>query len=53
MSQACVYTNEVIADAPLLVTQDYMDEHGIDLVVHGDGTPDHERKARKRAACVK
>jgi cytidyltransferase-like protein len=33
---ACRYVDEVIPDAPLVVTREWIDEHGIDLVVHGD-----------------
>ena len=34
--EACRYVDEVIADAPMVLTQDFLDEHRIDLVVHGD-----------------
>ena len=34
MVEACRYVNRVIPHAPLHITEDYLDEHGIDLVVH-------------------
>jgi cytidyltransferase-like protein len=37
---ACRYVDEVIADAPLVVSQEWIEQHGIDLVVHGDDLHD-------------
>lgn len=34
--EACRYVDEVIPDAPDRLTSDFLDEHGIALVVHGD-----------------
>ena len=34
--EACRYVDEVIADAPFQVTQEFLDEHAITTVVHGD-----------------
>ena len=34
MLDSCKYVDEVIIDAPLIVTKDFMDKHKIDLVVH-------------------
>jgi glycerol-3-phosphate cytidylyltransferase len=34
--EACRYVDEVIPDAPLAVTEDWIERHRIDLVVHGD-----------------
>lgn len=33
---ACRYVDEVIPDAPLAVTSEWLERHRIDLVVHGD-----------------
>ncbi|MEN9343380.1 MAG: hypothetical protein RLZZ453_167 [Chlamydiota bacterium] len=33
---ACRYVDEVIAYAPLMITEEYIKEHNIDLVIHGD-----------------
>ena len=33
---ACRFVDEVIPNAPLVVTRDWIDEHELDLVVHGD-----------------
>ena len=33
---ACRYVDEVIPSAPLRITEEYIAEHNIDLVVHGD-----------------
>jgi glycerol-3-phosphate cytidylyltransferase len=34
--EACRYVDEVIPDAPLRLTQAFLDEHDLTLVVHGD-----------------
>ena len=34
--RSCRWVDEIIPNAPLVVTAEYMEEHGIDLVVHGD-----------------
>jgi len=34
--EACRYVDEVVADAPLQLTDEYLREHALDLVVHGD-----------------
>ncbi len=34
--ESCRYVDEVIADAPFRVTQDFLAEHAITTVVHGD-----------------
>jgi cytidyltransferase-like protein len=34
--EACRYVDEVISDAPDRLTSDFLREHGIALVVHGD-----------------
>lgn len=34
--ESCRYVDEVIADAPDQVTQDYLNDHQITTVVHGD-----------------
>src|SRR5512139_259272 len=34
--ESCRYVDEVIADAPLRVTEAFLAEHGITTVVHGD-----------------
>jgi glycerol-3-phosphate cytidylyltransferase len=34
--EACRYVDEVVPDAPLRVTDEFLRVHGIDLVVHGD-----------------
>ncbi len=34
--ESCRYVDEVIEDAPLRVTEAFLDEHAITLVVHGD-----------------
>ncbi|HJZ24260.1 MAG TPA: LicD family protein [Candidatus Babeliales bacterium] len=32
----CQYVNEIIANAPLAITKDFIAQHNIDFVVHGD-----------------
>ncbi len=34
--EACRHVDEVILDAPLGVTREFIEEHRIDLVIHGD-----------------
>src|SRR3989304_22586 len=34
--KACRYVDEVIPNAPVAVTAEFIDEHNIDVVVHGD-----------------
>ncbi len=41
--EACKYVDEVIPDAPLVVTKEFMNEHGIDLVVHAHDENDHSQ----------
>jgi len=33
---ACQFVDEVIPDAPLAVSREWIEEHALDLVVHGD-----------------
>ena len=33
---ACRYVDEVVADAPLAITREWIERHRLDLVVHGD-----------------
>jgi cytidyltransferase-like protein len=33
---ACQFVDEVIPDAPLAITRDFLEKHELDLVVHGD-----------------
>jgi glycerol-3-phosphate cytidylyltransferase len=34
--EACRYVDEVVPNAPLIITEEYIKEHKIDLVIHGD-----------------
>lgn len=34
--EACVYVDHVVPDAPLHITAQFMDDHSIDVVAHGD-----------------
>jgi cytidyltransferase-like protein len=43
--EACRYVDEVIPDAPLAVTSDWIERHRIDLVVHGDDLDDEQAEA--------
>lgn len=41
LSEACRYVDVVLPNAPCRVTNEFLDLHGIDVVVHGDDlTPD-------------
>lgn len=39
---ACQFVDEVIPDAPLVVTQEWIEEHELDLIVHGDDLDDEQ-----------
>ena len=41
---ACRYVDEVIPDAPLTVTREWIEQHEIDLVVHGDDFSEEQYK---------
>ena len=47
MIRSCRFVNEVIEEAPLLITEEYIEKHRIDLVVSGDklSTKHHEMYA--------
>ncbi len=51
MIEACRYVDEVIPDAPLRLTQDFLDRHAIATVVHGDD-PTDEAAAKVYNAAV-
>ncbi|MDE0825022.1 MAG: adenylyltransferase/cytidyltransferase family protein [Dehalococcoidia bacterium] len=38
----CRYVNEVIPDAPWTMNADFMEQHAIDLVIHGDDYTDEQ-----------
>lgn len=42
--EACRYVDDVIPDAPLAITREWIERHRIDLVVHGDDL-DREQEA--------
>ena len=42
MVGTCSYVDEVLPNAPLQVTDEWIDRHGIDLVVHGDDLSDEQ-----------
>ena len=45
MIRNCRLVDEVIEDAPRVITKDYLDKHNIDLVVHGnDPSPEFEEQ---------
>jgi phosphoenolpyruvate mutase len=41
--ESCKYVDKVVANAPLVVTQKYLDEHQIDLIVHGDDLTEQDK----------
>lgn len=38
----CRYADKVIPDAPLAITEDWLERHRIDLVVHGDDASEEQ-----------
>lgn len=47
---SCRYVDRVVPCAPLIVTDAFMDQHGIDIVVHAHGEEDEERYRAMYAA---
>lgn len=45
--RSCRYVDEVIEEAPLLISYDFLEQHNIDLVVHGDETSETFREQHK------
>lgn len=43
--EACRYVDEVIADAPLVITEDYISQHRIDKICHAHDPSEHEKYA--------
>jgi len=39
--EACKYVDKVIHDAPLIITEEYIKKHNIDLIVHAHPIDDH------------
>ena len=37
--EGCRYVDEVVSNAPLMVERDWIKQHDIDLIVHGDDVP--------------
>lgn len=42
----CRLVDEVIEDAPLIITQEFLEEHQIDIVVHGDDFEEGDKQHR-------
>jgi cytidyltransferase-like protein len=42
--EGCRYVDEVIPDAPLVISREWIERHAIDLVVHGDDFHDGMRE---------
>jgi SAM-dependent methyltransferase len=51
MVGACRYVDEVIPDAPLVTSAEYMDEHKLDKVAHGDDYSEEQKQKYYKAAC--
>jgi cytidyltransferase-like protein len=43
--EACQYVDQVLPNAPLRVTREFMEDNAIDFVVHGTEMPEAERQA--------
>ena len=41
--EACKYVDEVIPDAPLVITEEYLKKHNINLVIHGHSEEENEK----------
>lgn len=42
--ECCKYVNEVIPNAPILVTKEYLNKHNINIVIHGDDISEHNKQ---------
>lgn len=51
MVRACRYVDEVIPDCPLVTSAEYMDEHKLDRVAHGDDYSEEQKQKYYKAAC--
>ena len=41
--EACRYVDQVIPDAPLVITEEYLKKHNIDLVIHGHSEKENDK----------
>ena len=41
--EACKYVDQVVPDAPLVITEEYLKKHNIDLVNHGHSEEENEK----------
>ena len=49
MVRSCRFVDQVIEDAPLTITREFIDQHKIDLVIHGDDKGVHFEKQHSAA----
>ena len=47
MLENCVYVDEIITHAPLIIDKKFLENHCIDLVVHGFSDPKDSKKQEK------
>ena len=47
MARGCKYVDEVVEAAPLIITEDFLEKHKIDFVVHGDDVTAKIKKQHK------
>jgi|TARA_R110000824_G_scaffold170181_5_gene347476 cytidyltransferase-like protein len=45
--KSCRYVDEVIENAPLVITEEFINEHNISYVVHGDDVSDEVKRQHK------
>ena len=45
--KSCRYVDEVIENAPLVITEEFINEHDISYVVHGDDVSDEVKRQHK------
>ena len=41
--EACKYVDQVVPDAPLVITEEYLKKHNIDLVIHAHSEEENEK----------
>ena len=45
--KSCRYVDEVVENAPLVITEEFINEHDISYVVHGDDVSDEVKRQHK------
>ena len=47
MVRSCKYVDEVIEEAPLVITEEFLNDYEIDIVIHGDDVTEEIKRQHK------